>query len=158
HGAATVDPRQRGTKAGWWYRVAVPPAGRVELRLRLRRPEPSVPDRAGPDWWQAPFDTVVRDRERDADEFYAAIAPPDLPAERMRILRQSCAGLIWSKQMYPYGVSRWLDGDSAEPTPPPGHRAGRNCGWRHLDAFDVLAMPDPWEYPWFAAWDLAFHS
>ena len=91
-------------------------------------------------------------------EFYAALAPDDIGEEKMRVLRQSCAGLIWSKQMYPYRVARWLDGDPGQPAPPPGHRTGRNSGWRHLDSFDVLAMPDPWEYPWFAAWDLAFHT
>ena len=100
----------------------------------------------------------MADREREADEFYAALAPDDLGDEEMRVLRQSCAGLIWSKQMYPYRVARWLDGDPGQPPPPPGHRFGRNSGWRHLDSFDVLAMPDPWEYPWFAAWDLAFHA
>ena len=73
-------------------------------------------------------------------------------------LRQAAPGLVWSKQMYPYRVSRWLDGDPAGPPPPESHRHGRNAGWRHLDSFDVLAMPDPWEYPWFAAWDLAFHA
>ena len=75
----------------------------------------------------------------------------------MRILRQACAGLIWSKQMYPFNVRRWLDGDPGLPPPPAARRHGRNAGWRHLDTFDVLAMPDPWEYPWFAAWDLGFH-
>jgi hypothetical protein len=100
----------------------------------------------------------VARRRAEADEFYAAVAPDDIDPERMRILRQACAGLIWSKQMYPYRVRDWLDGDPAEPPPPAGHRRGRNAGWRHLDSFDVLAMPDPWEYPWFAAWDLAFHA
>jgi hypothetical protein len=157
-GAATVDPDQHGTKAAWRYHVTVAGGDRVELRLRLHRPDvaPSTSDRT--DWSGARFDDVMRAREHDVDEFYAAIAPPDLDTERMRVLRQSCAGLVWSKQIYPYRVNRWLDGDSAEPPPPNGHRAGRNAGWRHLDAFDVLAMPDPWEYPWFAAWDLAFHS
>ena len=97
-------------------------------------------------------------READADEFYAALAPAEMGTEEMRVLRQSCAGLVWSKQIYPYQVRRWLDGDPAQPPPPEGHRHGRNSGWRHLDSFDVLAMPDPWEYPWFAAWDLAFHT
>ena len=82
---------------------------------------------------------------------------PGTTPETMRVLRQACAGLVWSKQMYPYNVRRWLDGDPGEPPPPEAHRHGRNSGWRHLDAFDVLAMPDPWEYPWFAAWDLGFH-
>ena len=76
----------------------------------------------------------------------------------MQILRQSCAGLVWSKQIYPYNVRRWLDGDPGEPPPPDAREHGRNSGWRHLDSFDVLAMPDPWEYPWFAAWDLGFHT
>ena len=80
------------------------------------------------------------------------------PPEQMPILRQACAGLVWSKQMYPYNVARWLDGDPGQPPPPEAHRHGRNSGWRHLDSFDVLAMPDPWEYPWFAAWDLGFHA
>ena len=97
-------------------------------------------------------------REREADDFYAAIAPADIGPEQLRVLRQSSAGLVWSKQMYPYRVNRWLDGDPGQPAPPAGHRSGRNTGWRHLDSFDVLAMPDPWEYPWFAAWDLAFHA
>ena len=74
------------------------------------------------------------------------------------MLRQACAGLVWSKQFYPYNVAQWLDGDPSPTAPRAGHRHGRNRHWRHLDAFDVLAMPDPWEYPWFAAWDLAFHA
>jgi Glycosyl hydrolase family 63 C-terminal domain len=148
-GAATVNPEQRGTKAAWWYRLTVPRGGTAQVRLRLRRPDGAEP---------AAFDDVVRQRREEADEFYAAIAPGGIDTERMRILRQSCAGLIWSKQIYPYRVNRWLDGDPASPPPPPAHRSGRNAGWRHLDSYDVLAMPDPWEYPWFAAWDLAFHA
>ena len=85
------------------------------------------------------------------------LSPAEMGTEEMRVLRQSCAGLVWSKQIYPYQVRRYPDGDPAQPPPPEGHRHGRNSGWRHLDSFDVLAMPDPWEYPWFAAWDLAFH-
>ena len=87
-----------------------------------------------------------------------ALAPAGTTPEAMQILRQACAGLVWSKQMYPYDVRRWLDGDPGEPPPPEAHRHGRNSNWRHLDSFDVLAMPDPWEYPWFAAWDLGFHA
>ncbi len=105
-----------------------------------------------------PSPTSSRAREQDADEFYSAIAPDDTPPEQLRILRQACAGLVWSKQIYPYNVARWLDGDPGSPTPPEAHRHGRNSDWRHLDSFDVLAMPDPWEYPWFAAWDLGFHA
>jgi hypothetical protein len=157
-GAATVNPAQRGTKAAWWYHLSVPPGGTAQLRLRLTAPVATVRPAPGTDQWDADCDDVVRRRRQDADEFYTAIAPEGTSSERMRVLRQSCAGLIWSKQMYPYDVSRWLDGDPGEPPPPPGHASGRNAGWRHLDAFDVLAMPDPWEYPWFAAWDLAFHA
>ncbi len=156
-GANTVNPNQRGTKASWWYQITVPAGGQAEVRLRLHRGDQ---DQAGVNdaWHGSDFDTVMADREREADAFYTALAPDDIGEEEMRVLRQSCAGLIWSKQMYPYQVSRWLDGDPGQPPPPPGHRSGRNSGWRHLDSFDVLAMPDPWEYPWFAAWDLAFHT
>ena len=155
-GANTVNPDQRGTKASWWYKIAVPAGGEAEVRLRLYRPDHVSPTAGA--WSDQYFDEITASREREADEFYAALAPDDIGEEKMRVLRQSCAGLIWSKQMYPYRVARWLDGDPGEPTPPPGHRTGRNSGWRHLDSFDVLAMPDPWEYPWFAAWDLAFHT
>ncbi len=155
-GANTVNPDQRGTKASWRYDLRIPARGTTELRLRLHRP---VGPETSPQSWHGPrFDTVMADREADADEFYQAISQPDTPPEQMQIVRQSCAGLVWSKQIYPYRVSRWLDGDPTQPVPPAGHRSGRNGGWRHLDAFDVLAMPDPWEYPWFAAWDLAFHT
>ncbi|HET7763222.1 MAG TPA: glucosidase [Phycicoccus sp.] len=154
HGAPTVNPQQRGTKASWWYRVEVPAHGTVEIRLRLSGPDD--PELA--DWSGRHFDEVVERRLAEADEFYAALAPAGTDAERMRVLRQACGGLVWSKQLYPYRVSTWLDGDPGQPAPPAGHRTGRNAGWRHLDAFDVLAMPDPWEYPWFAAWDLAFHT
>jgi hypothetical protein len=153
-GAATVNPDHHGSKATWRYRLTVPAGGTAEIRLRLHRPTSA----AEADWSGQYFDAVVATREREADEFYQAVAPADTDTERMRVMRQACAGLIWSKQMYPYEVSRWLDGDPGLPTPPPGHRNGRNSGWRHVDAFDVLAMPDPWEYPWFAAWDLAFHA
>ncbi len=160
-GAPTVNPEAAGTKAAWWYRVTVPGGGRSQLRLRLHRPEPAAKRAAGAAqaWAAATFTETVAARQRDADEFYGALAAGrDLDAERMRILRQASAGLVWSKQFYAYRVGRWLDGDPAMPTPPPGHAAGRNRAWRHLDANDILAMPDPWEYPWFAAWDLAFHA
>jgi hypothetical protein len=152
-GAATVNSDQRGTKAAFWHVLTVPAGGTTQVRLRLHRPEPADVQ----PWNDEAFDLVVTARRADADEFYAALAG-DLDAERMRVLRQAAAGLVWSKQMYPYRVARWLDGDPAEPAPPEAHKHGRNAGWRHLDAFDVLAMPDPWEYPWFAAWDLAFHA
>jgi hypothetical protein len=152
-GAATVNPAGFGTKAALRYVVTVPAGGKAELRLKLHQSAQKPPET----WAANAFDDVVEAREADADEFYAALAPEDTDAEHMRILRQACAGLVWSKQMYPYNVRRWLDGDPGSEAPPEAHKHGRNAGWRHLDAFDVLAMPDPWEYPWFAAWDLGFH-
>jgi hypothetical protein len=157
-GAATVNPGQTGTKAAWWYHLTVPGGGTAELRLRLARPEQGRSAASVVPLSAEALDEVVARRRAEADEFYAALAPHDIDPERMRILRQACAGLVWSKQIYPYRVRDWLDGDPGESPPPPGHRRGRNTAWRHLDAFDVLAMPDPWEYPWFAAWDLAFHT
>ncbi len=153
--APTVNPESRGTKAAWHYRLTVPGGGRAELRLRLHAPSDGSPSEGD---WAGSVDRVLAQRRREADEFYAAIAPADIEVERMRVLRQACAGLVWSKQMYPYDVVRWLDGDVGAVRPPPERLTGRNANWRHLDAFDVLAMPDPWEYPWFAAWDLAFHA
>ena len=157
-GAPTVNPAGFGTKAAFRYRLTVAGGAKAELRLRLHGP--ADPDAAGvdPDAAGPTFGEIVDARRADADEFYGALAPAGTTAEEMRILRQACAGLVWSKQMYPYNVARWLDGDPGTVRPPAGHRHGRNHGWRHLDAFDVLAMPDPWEYPWFAAWDLGFHA
>jgi hypothetical protein len=156
-GAATVNPDEVGTKAALRYRVTVAAGGKAELRLRLHRPKPEAKARST-DWAGSSFSEVVTAREAEADDFYDALAPAETTSEEMRVLRQAAAGLIWSKQMYPYNVRRWLDGDAGEPPPPIGHRYGRNKDWRHLDSFDVLAMPDPWEYPWFAAWDLGFHA
>ncbi|MDY7103374.1 MAG: glucosidase [Actinomycetota bacterium] len=155
-GAATVDPDGNGTKAAWWYRLDVPAGGEVELRLRLHRPATASPPST---WAGAAFDDVLAHRRAEADEFYDAIAPPEVhDRETKRVIRQAAAGLIWSKQFYPYSVARWLDGDPGQPPPPASRLTGRNAAWRHLDSFDILAMPDPWEYPWFAAWDLAFHA
>ena len=159
-GAATVNPAGHGTKAAWWYQLTVPARQTVELRLRLHRPvdRTAVPGTAADGSFGSGFDEVVGRRRAEADEFYDAIAPARLGIEERRVLRQASAGLVWSKQIYPYRVRTWLDGDRHAPSPPDSRKAGRNAGWRHLDSFDVLAMPDPWEYPWFAAWDLAFHA
>ena len=155
-GAATVNPGGFGTKAALRYRVTVAAGATTELRLRLHRSAPTAP--IEPSWHTETFDTVVDARAADADEFYAALAPAGTGPEEMRLLRQASAGLVWSKQIYPYDVSRWLDGDPGQPAPPASRRGIRNDAWRHLNSFDVLAMPDPWEYPWFAAWDLSFHA
>ncbi len=159
-GAQTVNPDPTGTKAAFHYTLTVPGHGTAELRLRLHRPQPAEEPAVEetPRWAGAAFDSTLAGREAEADEFYEALAPAGTAPEAMRVLRQACAGLVWSKQMYPYNVRRWLDGDPGTPPPPEARRHGRNAGWRHLDSFDVLAMPDPWEYPWFAAWDLGFHT
>jgi hypothetical protein len=154
-GADTVNPEGFGTKAAVHYVVTVPGGGKADLRLKLHRSGKAPAEAAA--WAGTAFDEVVEAREADADEFYEALAPEGTDDDHMRILRQASAGLVWSKQMYPYNVRRWLDGDPGVLSPPPSRLGGRNHEWRHLDSFDVLAMPDPWEYPWFAAWDLGFH-
>lgn len=156
HGLPTVNPDHQGTKSAWWYALTVPAGATVELRLRLW--SPSDGDAPDPGWSGDRFTDLMTLREREADEFYAALAPPGASADAADIMRRAFAGMIWCKQFFRYDVSRWLDGDPDEPPPPEGHRHVRNMRWRNLDAYDVLSMPDSWEYPWFAAWDLAFHT
>ncbi|MFN8037764.1 MAG: hypothetical protein U0Q07_01015 [Acidimicrobiales bacterium] len=156
-GAPTVDPDRRGTVAAAWYRVDLGPGEEAEVRVRLVRVptvDPTVVERA--DVGRG-FGAVMAERRAEADAFYAELAPADATDDERQVMRQAFAGLIWSKQLYRFDVGRWLDGDPAQPPPPPGHAQVRNAGWRHLDAADVLLMPDAWEYPWFATWDLAFH-
>ena len=148
-GAATVNPQRRGSKCAAWYRITVAGGETVELRLRLA---PDGGDSLGPD-----FDDVVAARRAEADAFYAELTPDGASADEARVMRQAFAGMLWSKQFYFYDVARWLDGDPAQPPPPPQRHRGRNARWRSFDAYDLLSMPDTWEYPWFAAWDLAFH-
>ncbi len=155
-GAPTVNPDEHGTKAAWWYRLTVDPGETVELRLRLWSPsDGDLPDIT---WSGQRFDTVMEARQREADEFYQGLTPAGTTPEAADVMRRAFAGMIWCKQFYRYDVRRWLDGDPGYPPPPPGHRVIRNSHWRNLDAYDVLSMPDSWEYPWFAAWDLAFHT
>jgi hypothetical protein len=153
-GAATVNPDGRGTKCAFWYWVTVAANATVELRLRLRpRVAASGPRMAlGTD-----FDEVVATRQREADEFYAELTPEGASADEATVMRQAFSGMLWSKQLYHYDVGRWLDGDPTQPRPPEERMWGRNARWRNFDAFDIMSMPDKWEYPWFAAWDLAFH-
>jgi len=103
------------------------------------------------------FDAVFRIRKEEADEFYADLAPPTLGEEHRAIQRQALAGMLWSKQFYHYIIDQWLDGDPAQPSPPSERQEGRNHEWRHLYNERVMSMPDKWEYPWYASWDLAFH-
>jgi Mannosylglycerate hydrolase MGH1-like glycoside hydrolase domain/Glycosyl hydrolase family 63 C-terminal domain len=154
-GAPTVNPARTGTKCSAWYQLTLGGGESAELRLRLR----PVAD-AGPHPAQAlgaDFDSVIAQRQAEADEFYAELTPAGASADEAMIMRQAFAGLLWSKQFYYYDVQRWLDGDPAQPPPPQERLTGRNSRWRSFDAFDIMSMPDKWEYPWFAAWDLGFH-
>jgi hypothetical protein len=147
---SAVNPAGKGTKAAFWYRFdAVPPGGSVAVRLRLST-TPADETTFGPG-----FEAVVSDREAEADDFYAAVLSQKLSAEDRTIARRAFAGLLWGKQLYRWTVADWLDGDPGQPPPP--HGRTRNADWRNLALADVLCMPDEWEYPWFAAWDLAFH-
>jgi hypothetical protein len=151
---SAVNPDGVGTKAAFWYRFdAVRPGETVRVRLRLTTAGP------GEHTFAAGFDAVLTDRAAEADEFYATVLPAHLPAHDARVARRAFAGLLWTKQLYRYSVREWLEGDPAEPTPPPqrAERGSRNVAWQHLALADVICMPDEWEYPWFAAWDLAFH-
>jgi hypothetical protein len=146
-----VNPDPHGTKVAVHYRVDLPPGGSATVRLRLCREAEAT---ATP---FADFDDVFARRLKEADEFYRGRICQDLPAEQQRLARLGYAGLLWSKQFYHYAVQPWLDGDPGAPTPPASRHDGRNHDWTHLFNRDVLSMPDKWEYPWFAAWDLAFH-
>jgi len=150
NGSATVNPDGTGTKAALWYQLTVAPGETVEVALRFG------PDGPAP-WNHGLWQSTLIDRQAEADGFYAHVVPPDTSTEDAMIVRQALAGMLWSKQFYNYDVSRWLDGDPAGPRPSEARKRGRNSAWRHLNNFDVISMPDAWEYPWYAAWDLAFH-
>lgn len=151
HGRAeTVNPARTGTKASAWYRVEIPPGGNVTLRLRLTDLPPSA------DMLGDSFDAIFTRRAAEADDFYAKRAGRCSSPEALSVQRQAFAGLLMSKQLYYYNVAAWQEGDP--PTfAPPGRIGVRNKDWRHIHNADVISMPDKWEYPWYAAWDLAFH-
>ena len=150
-GADTVNPDHVGTKCAAWYQLTVAPGETQVVRVRLRAPSTK---RA----FTKQFDKTIAARRKEADEFYAEVIPADVDADQRLVARQAFAGMIWGKQFYWFDVQRWLDGDPTQPPPPEGRRWGRNSQWTHLEARDIMSMPDPWEYPWFAAWDLAFHT
>jgi hypothetical protein len=146
-----VNPAKKGTKAAARYTVTVQPGEETVIRLRLCERRPAL------DLFGHGFDALFATRLAEADAFYGEIGSPDLSEDARRVQRQAFAGLLWSKQFYKYDVRTWLNGDPAYPAPPPSRKHGRNGDWTHLHAADVISMPDTWEYPWFAAWDLAFH-
>jgi len=150
--AAAIDPAERGTKACAHYGVTIPPHETVTIQARLNERRPGTAIEFGAD-----FDAVFANRVREANEFYETVIPATLSEDGKRVARQAFAGLLWSKQYYHYVVKHWLEGDQGQPPPPDGRKLGRNRDWSHLYNADVISMPDKWEYPWYAAWDLAFH-
>jgi hypothetical protein len=151
HGALdAINPSLSGTKVAGLYHRAIPPGGNVVVRVRLCVNRPSSERFAG-------FDELVALRRAESDAFYASLQVGIEDPDARLVQRQALAGMLWSKQFYYYDVAEWLDGDPSQPAPPLERKQGRNRGWRHLSAADIISMPDKWEYPWFAAWDLAFH-
>ena len=149
---SAVNPQERGTKAAAHYALTIPSGDTATLMLRLTDRRPGSDSMFG-----SAFDAIFITRKREADEFYASVIPHTLSADATNVARQAFAGLLWSKQYYHYVVQPWLEGDPTQPPPPAGRERGRNHEWTHLYNADVLLMPDKWEYPWYAAWDLAFH-
>jgi len=148
-----VNPALSGTKASAHYAQIIPSGESVTVKLRLTGEAwPPAKDPLG-----AEFDKIFVQRQQEADEFYAAVSPASLSADGRNALRQAFAGLLWSKQFYNYVQKDWLAGDPAQPVPPESRKYGRNNAWPHVYNSDVISMPDKWEYPWYAAWDLAFH-
>jgi hypothetical protein len=154
--ARVVDGRREavnaacvGTKSAAWYVLDVPASGSAEVRLRLSRDELGFPF--------ADFDALLDERRGDADAYYAHLQRGIEDADARLVQRQAFAGMLWSKQWYHLDVPRWLHGDPGQPPAPEPRRRGRNAEWQHLNNADVISMPDKWEYPWYAAWDLAFH-
>jgi hypothetical protein len=152
--APTVNPAGVGTKGSLHYVLTLGPGESRTLRLRLTRTDDAVEGQAdlGAGW-----ESVMRDRAAEADDFFAEVIPATATPEEAAVARQGIAGLMWGKQFYHFDVKQWLTGDPGSSPPPPGRRHGRNNAWWHMNSFDVVSMPDPWEYPWYAAWDLAFH-
>ncbi len=147
-----VNPKQVGTKAAPVYLLDIPAGGSVTVRLRFFAEDEAPRDPFGPE-----FEKIFTQRMRDCDEYYDTRIPQSLSDEQKNVARQAYAGLLWTKQFYHYVVEDWLKGDPLQPPPPPQRWNGRNADWQHVYSRDVISMPDTWEYPWFAAWDLAFH-
>ncbi len=144
-----VNPDERGTKASGHYLFDIPAGEKVEVRLRLSR----TPNRHA----FSDFNQIFKTRQSEADAFYDNLQKDLADVESRLIQRQAFAGMIWSKQFYYYDIPQWLNGDPGQPKPPPERQQGRNKNWQHLNNADIISMPDKWEYPWYASWDLAFH-
>jgi Glycosyl hydrolase family 63 C-terminal domain len=148
-----INSNQVGTKAAAHYKLTILPNDSRTVRLRLTKID-SPGDFSNP---FSNFDSIFNARKAEADEFYVQLAPPSLPEEHRAIQRQAFAGLLWNKQFYHYIVEQWLEGDPGQPLPPNERQFGRNSEWRHVYNERVMSMPDKWEFPWYASWDLAFH-
>jgi hypothetical protein len=144
-----VNPERVGTKAAAHYRLDLPAGESAHLDLRLTRPDAAAVF--------VDFDRILSRRRAEADEFYAALQRDIALPDARLVQRQALAGMLWSKQFYYFDISEWLDGDPLQPPPPPARLHGRDADWRHLNNAEIVSMPDKWEYPWYAAWDLAFH-
>ncbi|MEZ5278703.1 MAG: hypothetical protein R3F07_20140 [Opitutaceae bacterium] len=150
--AAAINPEERGTKAAAHCRLELEPGAEAVIRCRLHSGD-EAPEHPFGDG----FDGIFRLRIGEADAFYREIIPQSPESEEARVQRSAYAGLLWTKKFYHYSVADWLEGDPVTAAPPDRRRSGRNAEWRHLFNRDVLSLPDGWEYPWFAAWDTAFH-
>jgi Glycosyl hydrolase family 63 C-terminal domain len=152
HGVASaVNAEPVGSKAALYTKHLIPPGGSVTVRFRLNEQRPETGSAF------VDFEEIFGLRQREADEYYATIIPAHISSDAKQVMRQAFAGLLWSKQYYHYIVKDWLEGDPAYATPPAQRWHGRNAHWEHLFNADVVSMPDKWEYPWYASWDLAFH-
>jgi hypothetical protein len=145
-----VSAAGEGTKAAALYLRTIPPQGSITTRLRLRSAELGGDAFAG-------FDEIIAQRIAEADTFYSDLQKDIADEDMRRVQRQAFAGMLWNKQLYYFNIREWLDGDPLQPPPPESRKHGRNRDWRHFLAEDIMSVPDKWEYPWFAAWDLAFH-
>ncbi|HEX9145231.1 MAG TPA: glucosidase, partial [Candidatus Binatia bacterium] len=155
HGAKeAVNAAGSGTKAAGHYRLKIQSGQSAIVKLRLTDQEMAS---AASRPFTSSFDLTFSERRKEADEFYASVTPPSVTSDARNVMRQAVAGMLWSKQFYHYVVKQWIEGDSGNPPPPPQRLNGRNHEWGHLYNGDVISMPDKWEYPWYAAWDLAFH-
>lgn len=147
HGA--VNPDRKGTKAAARYTLNVPAGGSAEIRIRLSDKQTGSPF--------ASFEQIFRGRIAEADQFYELLQGDITSVDARNVQRQAFAGMLWSKQYYYFDIPQWLSGDPGQPPPPSSRHTGRNSEWLHLNNADIISMPDKWEYPWYAAWDLAFH-
>ncbi|HKV04266.1 MAG TPA: hypothetical protein VJO53_04065 [Candidatus Acidoferrales bacterium] len=154
---AAINPEQRGTKAAAHFAAEIAPGKGRTVRLRLLDRNPAEGKPLATAFFGAIFDSVFEKRLKEADEFYEQRVHLGMSSDPRLVQRQAFAGLLWGKQSYHYDVTRWLQGDKTQPAPDPRRLQGRNHDWTYLHNSDVISMPDKWEYPWYAAWDLAFH-